>query len=636
MSIIELSGVCGDSDLETTITPGPSPSSSLDKGYYLWPEVYPGWFRAGSGTTLGGLDYLFSREARAILGPCSGLVKASQEINRTHGPTIALYYTLSSGMTELNSIKTIAISGFPQRGTSGWTELTYAPCRDRLYKDLSSWVLAETLSNGDALYICNITAETNGWGPSGYAIPTILSDSLQEWRLLGTYDDIKQVGVAGAKEWGKTSSGQFVIKIRPPESVPSDLKGSWIAGQVTLDWEELATTTELGVPLTVASHSTFSDLEIEYIYGDGGATGATVTVDGIFPRYAQITGLPADNRVVVRYKPAGVYGLAEGDSGGVIATRLPSTSQHIVSVRYESSTPKERFSGGRPGGWTDTYPIAVSPLTTPPGYYIGVAPGHPLHPTQPGPGVGFGTAPNGSKVLAWCIPSTIYTHGSPGKVRAVVLGPDGIPIPGVDITFVPGLYIYSNVSTTQTNIWGEAFTTITRIDTGLAGSTLNATTTLKVQLWTNSMLVDEKTLTIVLGPQLSTEEYTKKLYTGNIYMTILPGRAKSGRSRRLRIALWRRAADGSPNDGSLGQVQISCSNGRLFPEPSSRFFATNSAGGKLLYIGINNQENWADSPIYFEYEPTNTGEADVIYASWAGIQDGFDNAYGQLLIGADE
>lgn len=632
-NIIELSGVAGDDDLFTTVTTGPSPSGPVERNYFLWPEVNPGWFRAGDDAIFGGMDYLFAREARSIFSAVSGTIASTVEIPRHHGPTLGLFYAYdaSSGLVEASAL---ASTGHPQRDSS-WTPLVYSPCRTRLYKSVT-WVTDSMLMDGTVIFKFTPSSESAGWGDAYDALPMQLSDSSVDWKLLGNKDDLQTIGTPGAKEWA-TSGGVFYVRRMASQGSPSGLAASWIAGQVTLDWEEIAVNTEQGVPLTVPSLQDFESVYIQFAKGGATASGATVAVEGTFPRFAVLSGLPVGEKVVVRYKPNGVYGLALGANGAIPAFRVSDPS--VVLFRYEESTKSEKFSGGRPGGWASDSPVALSPYTTPPGFIVALAPGHPMHPTSPGTGLGWGAAGAGSRVFAWSTPSVLLTTGSPGKIRAVVLSSDGLPLAGAEVRFTPSAYISVSDSVVYTNVQGEAFTEIFRIDYGIATSTLTTDTTLTVEVYTRGILVDSQDVTISLGTNLTEDEWSSNMMGGKVHLIMESGRARSGRSRRKKISLWRTNSDGCVSFMSGQSVTITCEEGRLFADGSTNATSSPPGGGgnSVTLTPITSSEDWMDKPLSIEYEPSETGEPDVIRAKWSGnTVSGVDipDSYGALEIGS--
>ncbi len=295
-SIFELSGVAGDDDLYTRVTTGPSPSGPVERNYFLWPEVNPGWFRAGDDSIFGGMDYLFAREARSVFSGVSGAVESTLEIPRHHGPTLGLYYSYDAASGQLEA-EGLAATGHPQR-SSNWTPLVYAPCRDRLYKSVT-WIVDSTLPDGSVIYKFTPASETGGWGFVYDALPLNLCDSSVDWKFLGTKDDLEVIGTPGAKEWA-AENGKFYVKRMASQGSPTSLAASWIAGEITLDWEEVAVNTDQGIPLSVPSLQNFESVYVQFAKGGATSSGATVAVEGTFPRFAVLSGLPVGERVVVR------------------------------------------------------------------------------------------------------------------------------------------------------------------------------------------------------------------------------------------------------------------------------------------------------------------------------------------------
>lgn len=627
MANIEFSGVLGDSDLSLKLSPGPHPTNGSERGIYFWPEVSPGYFRAGEFTIHNNIDYLFAREGRVTYGTVTGSSIPDKEISRLHGPTLAAFFPTTGSSGLINIAKSVAATGWVSRDPR-WNELVHAPCRQRLYKlltDQNSWVLLQTLSDNSKIYSLTVGTEVNGFGTSFTPLLTRLTDDRHDWVFLGTKEDLISCGVAGAREWARGTSGNFIVRCSQSQTPPTGLVGCWIAGQASLDWEELAITTSEGVPLSVGTKHSIGSVELQFPKGGVFVTGATVASFTTFPRMATVTGsLEANQEVVVRYKPTGVYGTSLGSSGVIVACNVPVSS--VICIRYEESSPEELFSAGRLIRNSEEVSNALSPLTSSPGFFIGLAPGHSMHSSYSGSGTVYGEALSNSRILAWANPYILYKKTGPSKLKLLVLGGDGIPVPGVSISLTGSSYLTATPATLTTNLAGEAFSEITRSLSATGTPSITAT------VYNGSTVMDRQTISFVMGNDPSEEDWVKKLLSGKVYIDLLPDKAKSGFSRRRQLAVWRTQADGIPSHFSNLDLNISCKEGRLFSNINENYIS-NPQGGKELTITpvIGSDTSWWDKPIILEYEPSSTGERDVIRAEWSG--GSYPNAYGSLIIG---
>ena len=588
-----LTGVLAPDALKTLLTLGPaitSPLTSASGGWdsRLWPQIDPGWFRSGASTVIDGHDYLFAREGRVTFGPFINEAVCSTIIPRRHGPTIALW----TGTTA--SVTAFAASGQPSLDLS-WKALVYGACRYRFLHQCSGWVSAAS-----GLYKLVIPDEIDGVGYLCPPLPRKLRDSQTYWDFLGSPEDLVTYGIPGARQWAKDSSGQVFVLPSSGQTPSSGMCVSWIAGQTTLDWEEMALTDSSGnVSLGCPTRLGVGGLTLQYVTSSS-ATGGIIADPTSLPLKASITGgLRPRVAVVVRYKPQGIYALSPSGDGAVVAARLPSSGQ--VMVRFEESTPAEPFAAGRPAGG----PLALYPPSTPPGFIYAVTPGTPTPQSQP---------KAASYLDLWAHPQKLFpTRGPWSLARVVVRGADNLPSANITVSVSGDAALSLSATTLVTGEDGQAFFRVK-----YNGATGSASGTATITAFHGALT---KTITLTLAAYPSNAEWVRRLRSGQVSIAEIPGvRPRSGSSRKS-IALWRVQEDGQPSPFSDMPLTISCKKGKLFVDPLTLADAQPAGGGgKSITLTPRKSSNpdWFDGPLLIEYESTGLGEKDVIYARWEG------------------
>lgn len=617
--IITTSGVDHDRSLFLNLSYGPvTASGNISETLSYWPELVPGYFTAGT-TIHSNTDFLFAREARAITPDVTGINTLNIELPKDTGPILSSWCPTSVSGSIYSTA--MAATGYVSRDLN-FKELIYSTCRQRYWHSATSlggWSLHSTLPSF-SLYTVTIPGESNGFGPIHNPLVFDVRNPSDKWVDFTSVTDLVDGGLVGGRQWACSGTTVF-IKTATTNTPPSNLYLSWISGQASLDQEEFAYTTSLGIPIKLGTKETISSVNIQVLSDSSFAvTGSTCPIYSSFPRYVDKLQLDSNVPVVVRYSPTGVYGTTLGVTGAVVSMSLPSSG--VAVFRYEAGTKQEKHTAGL---YNRDYCV-ISSTNTLPGFFLGVTPNHPLHSTIRKTILNNGNVPAGSKLLSWASPIDLYPTTAPSTVRVLVIGQDDLPIPRARVYVETSSFLTVNYTQVLTNLNGEATIEVSNLGSYVGPQTLSL-----YIATSGSIVVDRSEIIFNLkfpDPLSLSDNYK----AGSVVIYKSPDSAKSAVKNRTQFYIYRTLADGIPSPYSNNQLTITCKQGVLYNPYNNGTILIGNSGGKsiILQKPLNDLESF-DSPLYFEYENTSGFSDDIITAVWSS-PNLLPNSYGVYRI----